>query len=170
VNAPVFTSQPRNVLPNGLPLPGGASESPPHEDDIYTASAHDIITAISRVSERRMLCEVSKQEAEAERDAAQAEAERLRAELARYQPDGWRLGLPDGSHPPPPPMSDDGRTPTPPDGRRDALPQGQGMSRRAGGRKARHEKQTICTVGRPGAGNGGRSWRHCTGDAGIPQW
>ncbi len=50
---------------------------------------------------------------EAERGAAQAEAERLRADIDRYQPDGWRLGLPDGSHPPPEPLSDDGRTPAP---------------------------------------------------------
>lgn len=80
-----------------LPVPDGEFESEPHEDDTYTASAHDIITAIHRVTEHRMLCEVLTQEAEAARDAARTEAEslraeveRLRAELARYRPDGWR--------------------------------------------------------------------------------
>lgn len=77
-----------------LPVPDGEFEAPPHAEDTYTASAHDIITAISRVSEHRMLCEVSRQAAEAARDAAQAAAERLRAELACYRPAGWLMTAP----------------------------------------------------------------------------
>ncbi len=74
------------------------------------AEADDLRAEADRL---RRLC-AERDAARSMHDAEIAEVERLRAELARYQPDGWRLGLPDGSHPPPAPLSDDGLQPAPP--------------------------------------------------------
>ena len=76
-----------------LPVPDGAFEAPPHEDDTYTVSAHDLITCNIAASEMRY--------------AADFELERVRARLAeieRQEPVAWieritgRLATPTDEH------------------------------------------------------------------------
>lgn len=58
-----------------LPVPDGASEAPPHDDDEYVFSAHDLITCNFAASGVRY----------AELEEAQAEIGSLRAALARAE-------------------------------------------------------------------------------------